>query len=316
MTEEGSSEVKAREPGVGLAAARPPVPETVAVMAPHGPQEVPTEALPDQVAPRHHIGRWISGIAVLVILALVVRSLARNPNIEWSSVGEFLTADQILKGLQVTLLLAICSFALASVLGAVCAFGRLSRNPVLRWVCLGYIWIFRSVPAIVQILFWGNIALFVPTISLSIPGGPTLFSVDSNTIFTTFVASLVALTVANGAYMAEIVRSGILSVDKGQQEAARALGLTWWSIQRRITLPQALKVMIPEAGSRYISILKETALVSVIAGGDLLTEAKGISHRNYQVIELLIVAALWYLLVTALFSLAQDYMERRVNNDE
>lgn len=274
-------------------------------------QPDPPQVLPSTVTPHRHVWRWVSGILLLLLLALVIRSLARNPEIQWGTVKEFLFSEYVLLGLKSTVLLAIISFVLATILGTVSALGRISRNPVAKAVCVAYIWIARGIPALVQILFWGNIALFLPTISLSVPGGPSLFSVDSNVVFTSFVASVVALTVANGAYMAEVVRSGILSVDKGQQEAARALGMTWWSIQRKVTFPQAIKVIIPPSGSIFITILKETSLVSVIAGGGLLTETNNIAHRNFRVIELLVVASLWYLVVTAAFSIGQYYLEKR-----
>jgi polar amino acid transport system permease protein len=267
--------------------------------------------LPESITPHRHVWRWISGLVLLLILALIIRSLADNPNIQWATVRQYLFSVTVLQGLKSTVLLAVISFVLSFILGTLVAFGRIGSNPVVRILCVAYIWIARGIPALIQILFWGNFALFLPTISLGIPGGPTLFSVSSNKVFTSFVASIVALTVASGAYEAEVVRSGITSVDKGQQEAARALGMTWWAIQRKVTFPQAIKVIIPPSGSIFITILKETALVSVIAGGGLLTATNNIAGRNFRVIELLLVASLWYLVVTAVFSIGQHYLEKR-----
>lgn len=276
------------------------------------PARGPRLEVPDEVAVKRRYGRWAAAV-VLALLALgVVKSLAQNPQLEWDVVGQYLFDGLVLEGLGETLVLAILSMVGATAIGLVFGFFRLSTNPVLRTLGSLYVWVFRSVPALIQILFWGNLALFAPRLGLGIPGtGLTLFSAPTNDVLSPFAASIVALSIANGAYLAEIIRSGLLSVDEGQHLASSALGLTWWQAQRKVILPQALRVMIPPAGNQFITLLKETSLVSVIAGGDILSKAENISGYNLRTIELLIVAAIWYLLVTSAATLGQNIIERR-----
>ncbi|GGI02485.1 amino acid ABC transporter permease [Arthrobacter liuii] len=268
--------------------------------------------MPDAVAVKRHYGRWLS-VAILAAIALgAIKSLAENPQLEWDVVAQYLFDGLILEGLAQTVILALISMLAATAIGLIFGFFRLSSNPVLRTVGSLYIWVFRSVPALIQILFWGNLALFAPRLGLGIPGtGWNLVSAPTNDVLSPFAASIVALALANGAYLAEIIRSGLLSVDEGQHLASSALGLTWWQAQRKVILPQALRVMVPPAGNQFITLLKETSLVSVIAGGDILSKAENISGYNLRTIELLIVAAVWYLLVTSAATLAQTFIERR-----
>ena len=268
--------------------------------------------VPDVVSVKRHYGRWIA-VAVLAALALgAVKSLAQNPQLEWNVVGQYLLDGQILEGLGQTVLLSLVSMLGATVIGLVFGFFRLSTNPVLRTLGSLYVWVFRSVPALIQILFWGNLALFAPRLGLGIPGtGWSIVSAPTNDILSPFAASILALSLANGAYLAEVIRSGLLSVDEGQHLASSALGLTWWQAQRKVILPQALRVMIPPAGNQFITLLKETSLVSVIAGGDILSKAENISGYNLRTVELLVVAAVWYLLVTSAATLGQTIIERR-----
>ena len=270
--------------------------------------------LPDTVALPHYYGRWASVAFIAVLLYLIIRSLANNQNLAWHVVGEYIFNWRILIGLRQTLLLSVVSMLLAMAVGVTFGFCRLSINPILRYGGTLYIWVFRSVPALIQILFWGNIALFAPVINIGIPGtNISFYSISTNDVISVFTASVIALTLANGCYLAEIVRSGILSVDDGQRVAARALGLGWWQTQRKVVLPQAIRIILPPTGNRFIGLLKETSLVSVIAGGDILGTAENISGINLRTIELLIVAAIWYLVVTSLSSLGQSIMERRLS---
>lgn len=269
--------------------------------------------LPEIVAPQRHIGRWMSAVTVGALLVWVMYSVYTNPSIDHAAIADFMFSDAILKGLQTTLVLAVLAGALSVVLGAVIALFRLSGNPVLTFISQGYVWIFRGTPLLVQILILGNFSLFYANLSLTIPfTNITLFSVDTNTVLTMFVASVLALGLHDGAYMSEIIRSGIQSVDRGQVEASRALGLSRWLMQTRIILPQALRVIIPPAGNNFINLLKMTSLVAVIAGGDLLTQAQNLSAANLKTIELLIVASVWYLIVVSVFSIGQMFIERRL----
>ncbi|UKD57076.1 amino acid ABC transporter permease [Amycolatopsis sp. FU40] len=269
-------------------------------------------AVPDTVARKRHYGRWLSAAVLAAIAALVVKSLAQNPQLDWSVVGRYLADGLILNGLGQTLVLSVVAMLGATAIGLVFGFFRLSKNPVLGVLGNLYVWVFRSVPALIQILFWGNLALFAPHLTLGIPGTSWVVSAPTNDVLSPFAASIIALSLANGAYLAEIIRSGLLSVEEGQHLAASAVGLTWWQAQRKVILPQALRVMIPPAGNQFITLLKETSLVSVIAGGDILSKAENISGYNLRTIELLIVAAIWYLLVTSAATAGQNVLERRM----
>lgn len=269
--------------------------------------------LPETVAPQRHTARWISAIVVATLLLWVIYSVYTNPSIDHEAISTFMFSDAILVGLRTTLVLALLAGALSVVLGTVIALFRLSENPVLTFVSQGYVWIFRGTPLLVQILILGNFSLFYKKIGITIPFTDiTIVSYDTNSILTMFVASVLALGLHDAAYMAEVIRSGIQSVDKGQVEASRALGLSNWLMQTRVILPQALRVIIPPAGNNFINLLKMTSLVAVIAGGDLLTQAQNLSAANLKTIELLIVASVWYLLVVSVFSLGQMFIERRL----
>ncbi|MDA3625244.1 amino acid ABC transporter permease [Saccharopolyspora oryzae] len=270
-------------------------------------------AIADPVARKRHPGRWLSGIAVAVAVGFVLVSLYQNPALDHATIARFLTADTILAGLRSTVLLAIVSMAIGVVLGTALALMRLSRNPVLRAISVGYVTVVRGVPLLVQILFWGNIALFYDRVDLVWPfTGEVLTSWETNALITPFVASVLALSLNEAAYMAEIVRAGVGSIDRGQTEASTALGLNGFQTFRKVIAPQALKVVVPPTGSQFVTMLKMTSLVSVIAGGDLLTEAQNIAASNLRILELLVIASLWYLLITGLATIAQTVLERRL----
>jgi polar amino acid transport system permease protein len=188
---------------------------------------------------------------------------------------------------------------------------RLSPNPLVAGASGFYIWFFRGTPVLVQILFWSFISALYPKISLGIPfGGPEFVHANANTLITPFLAAILALGLNEAAYMAEIVRAGIISVDEGQNDAASALGMTRLQTMRRIVLPQAMRVIIPPTGNETISMLKTTSLVSVIAYPELLYSAQLIYAVNYLQIPLLLTASIWYLVVTTILSIGQYYIER------
>lgn len=268
--------------------------------------------LPDTVHRRPSYGTWLAAIIVVIGFGMWVHLMAVNPRLDWPTVGQYLFDARIFEGLRNTLVLAIVAFVLAMCLGLIAGLGRVSSNPLIRTVAMLYVWVFRGIPALIQILFWGNLALFLPVLGIGLPGMDPIISVETNRVVTTFVASVIALTLLNGAYLAEIVRAGIISVDKGQREASEALGLTRWQMNRRVVIPQAVRVIVPPSGSQLIVCFKETALVSVIAGGGILTSAQHISLTNYRIVELLIVAALWYLAVTSVSYGLQRVLERRL----
>ncbi|MEO6020787.1 MAG: amino acid ABC transporter permease [Knoellia sp.] len=261
--------------------------------------------------PVRHPGRWVAMAVVFVLAAMLVSTILTNPNFEWGVVREYFTTETILHGLGMTLLLTLFVMVGGIALGIVLAVMRLSPNPVLSGASGLYIWFFRGTPVLVQLLLWFNLAALFPRISLGIPFGPEFMVLDANTLITPFVAALLGLGLNEGAYMAEIVRAGISSVDEGQVEASHALGMRRSLTMRRIVLPQAMRVIIPPTGNETISMLKTTSLVSVISLADLLYSAQIISARTFQIIPLLLVASIWYLLVTSVLTVIQTRIERR-----
>ena len=245
------------------------------------------------------------------VAAAVLYSVATNPAFQWPVVAQYLFDPQILLGLARTLELTVIAMAIGLLLGTVLAVMRLSSNRLLSLVSLAYIWFFRSVPALVQLIFWYNVGALYPTIALRLPWGPTLFSANANTLVTPMFAALAGLGLAQAAYTAEVIRAGILSVPSGQTRAALALGMRPAVIFRRIVFPQAMRVIIPPVGNEVISMVKNTSLVSVIALAELLYTAQLIYARTYETIPLLIVASAWYLAVVSVLSAGQGVLERR-----
>ena len=257
------------------------------------------------VMPRRHYGRWVALAVIAAILAALVRAFAVG-DIEWGVVGQFLTVRSIIGGLANTILMAVLAMALGIVLGVLAAVMRMSDNPVLRGASLGYAWLFRGTPLILQLLLWFNLALIFP--SLGIPG---LFSVRTVEVITPAVAALLGLGINQGAYTSEVIRAGMLSVDDGQYEAAKSIGMTQLVALRRIVFPQAMRVIIPPLGNEFIGMVKATSLASVIQFSEILHNAQNIYYANSRVIELLMVAAFWYLAVISVLTPAQALLERR-----
>ena len=268
-------------------------------------------APPMKAVPVRHPGRWVGVAVIVVLVAMLVHSFLTNPNFQWDVVGEYLFSDPVLRGLRNTLILTVLSMAIGIVGGVLLAVMRLSPNPVLAGAAAVYIWLFRGTPVITQLIFWNFLAALYPRLGLGIPFGPTFVSVDTNTVISVFAASLLGLGLNEAAYMAEIVRGGIQSVDPGQSEAAGALGLSRTQTLRRIVLPQAMRVIVPPTGNETISMLKTTSLVVVIAYFELTVAVQTIYSRTFQTIPLLIVAALWYLALTSVLSVGQMFIERR-----
>lgn len=283
----------------------------------HIVESTTTEAPPPQkVIKLRHPGRWVLSVVIAALAALLIRSLLTNPNFGWDVVAEYLFSPRILDGLVKTLQLTVIAMSLGIVLGVVLAIMRLSTNPVLSAMSGFYIWFFRGTPIFVQLLFWGYISALYPLITLDIPGLPTFVFADTNVLITPVVAAILGLGLNEGAYMAEIVRAGIGSVDKGQTEAAKALGMPGSRIMRRIVLPQAMRVIIPPTANNTISMLKTTSLVSVLAFPELLYAAQLIYSDNFQTIPLLLTASIWYLLVTSILTIGQYYIERHYSRSD
>jgi polar amino acid transport system permease protein len=267
---------------------------------------------PDEIKaiPVRHPGRWVAGAIILVLFVALAKSVATNPRFDWAIVGQYFLSSRVLHGLLVTLELTALSMAIGILLGTLLAVMRLSPNPLVSASSWIYIWLFRGMPVLVQILFWFNIAAVYPRFSIGIPFGPQFVHFTASAAITPFVAGVLALGLNEGAYMAEIVRAGIISVEEGQTEAAQSLGMTRLLTMRRIVLPQAMRVIIPPTGNETISMLKTTSLVSVIAVTELLYSAQLIYAVNYRTIPLLLVVSIWYLIVTTVLSIGQHYVER------
>jgi polar amino acid transport system permease protein len=256
------------------------------------------------VRPRHY-GRMTAVAITFLLLALLVDAFARG-KIDWSTTHEYLFWPTILLGLFNTIWLSVACMAIGIIIGVLCAVARGSPNPVLRSAAHFYAWFFRGTPVILQLLIWFNLALVFPTI-----GVPGLFNVRTVDVITPAVAALLGLGLNEGAYVSEIVRAGLLSVDRGQYEASKSIGMSYWLSLRRIILPQAMRVVVPPLGNEFIALLKITSLASIIGFSDILRNAQDIYYTNAKVIELLMVAAFWYLVVVSALSVFQAMLENR-----
>jgi polar amino acid transport system permease protein len=275
------------------------------------PPEAPIDAEPIKAVPVRHYGRWVAGVIILFVAFIVVRSVITNDALQWPVVGDYLFDDRILRGLQNTLILTVISMLIGIVGGILLAVMRLSPNPLTSGAAALYIWLFRGTPLITQLIIWNFLALAYPRLGLGIPFGPEFVSWDTNQLITQFTASLLGLGLNEAAYMAEIVRGGIQSVDSGQLEASSALGMSRTKTLRRIILPQAMRVIIPPTGNETISMLKTTSLVVVIGYFELMVAAQTIYSQNYKTVPLLITAAAWYLFMTSVLTLIQMQIEKR-----
>lgn len=260
--------------------------------------------------PRLRWGRLAANALMAVVLLQLLVFAATQPRLEWGVVAEYITAPAVFKGLLTSVVLTAAGMVIGTVIGIGLALLKLSDWAAGRLFANGYTWLFRGTPLLIQLLAWYNLAYLVPTISIGIPFGPTLASWDTNELISPFTAALLGLALNEAAYMAEIMRAGFLAVDPGQRDAARALGFTPFKTFRRIVFPQAMRIVLPPAGSQVIGMLKGTSLVSVIAITDLLFSVQTIYNRNFKVVPLLIVAVLWYLAVFTLLSLVQHRLER------
>jgi len=268
--------------------------------------------LNEPIVPARYPGRWAAAVISILLIVLLAQSIVGNPGYRWHVVVEYLFHPTVIRGFFYTLGLTVAAMAIGIILGLAAALMRQSTNPIVSCFAAGYIWLFRGTPLLVQLIFWYNLAALYPQIELSIPFGEPFFSISTNDIITPLAAALLGLGLNEGAYMAEIVRSGLLSVDPGQREAAFSLGMTPSRTVRRIILPQALRVIVPPTGNEVIGMLKATSLVSILAISDLLYSVQGIYARNFQTIPLLIVACFWYLVASSLLTAGQNVLERRL----
>ena len=254
--------------------------------------------------PVRHPWRWVAAAAILVVAAGAVYTVATAPDLRWDVVQHFLIQDRVRLGAAGTLLLTVIAMIIGISLGIALAVMRLSPNPVMSTVSWVYLWFFRGTPVLVQLFFWWNLPLILPHIGA--------FGHQVNTVdyINPFVASILGLGLNEAAYMAEIVRAGIISVDQGQTEAAMALGMRRAQVLQRIVLPQAMKVVIPPTGNETISMLKTSSLAFITTYGELFRVGTEISSFNFRIVEILIVVSVWYLLFTSILTIGQYYVER------
>lgn len=260
--------------------------------------------------PVRHPGRWISAVVILAALAVFAQSLVTNPNFRWDIVATYILDVKVVQGVGWTLLLTVASMVLAIILAILLAFMRQSDNPVFRWSSWAWVWFFRGTPVYTQLIFWGLVSVLYPKIAAGVPFGPELFSLDTSTVINPLIAAILGLGLNESAYLAEIFRAGLKSVDRGQMEAAEALGMAKTKIMWRIILPQAMRVIVPPTGNETIGMLKTTSLVLAVPFTlDLTFATNNLANRTYLPVPLLIVAAIWYLVITSLLMVGQHYIE-------
>ncbi|OTA27403.1 ABC transporter permease [Alloscardovia macacae] len=250
-------------------------------------------------------GPIIAGVVVALLAVWIIYGLVTNENFAWPTVWKYLFNEHILSGVMWTLVLTVVSMAIAIVLAVALAIMRKSTNVVLRWVSWFFIWFFRGTPVYTQLTFWGLISVLIPKISLGV------WSWDTQDIITAGKAAILGLALNEAAYLAEIVRAGLEAVDRGQTEAAQALGMSHSLIMRRIILPQSMRIIVPPTGNEAIGLLKTTSLVLAVPFTmELQYMSNNIANRIYEPIPLLIVAAIWYLLITSILMVGQSYLEK------
>jgi polar amino acid transport system permease protein len=251
-------------------------------------------------------GQITTGTSAILALVLVILTVARNQTVQWGEIPRYMVDPVILDGVVLTLQLTAGAMVFGTAFGCIIATMATSQNIVLKAMAVAFVWWFRGVPLIVQIFFWFNIALFIPMVGIG------TYSISINDLVTPALAGFLALGLHEAANMSEIIRGGLIAVDRGQREAASSLGLQPLQTLRTVVLPQAIRLIVPPTGNQAIGMLKASAIVSVIGMQDLLTQAQAIYARNFLVIELLCVASLWYLLITSIASIGQHFLEKRL----
>lgn len=274
--------------------------------------EVSGRRVDDVVVPRPRPWHWVGVVVAALVVVAVGSSFVTNPAYQWDVVARYLFDPRILAGLRTTLVLTFVGMVIAVGLGLVLAVMRLSESSLLRGTAGVYVWLFRGTPVLVQLILWYNLAIVIPVLSIGVPFGPTLWSADTNDVITPWTAAILGLALNEAAYLGEIMRSGIISVDRGQTEAARALGMSRSHTFGRVILPQALRVIVPPAANEAIGLLKYSSVVSVIALPELLYSGQLIYARTYETIPVLLVVCIWYLVVVTLLTAVEHRVEARL----
>ena len=251
---------------------------------------------------------WV--VCSLLALGILI-SVSTNPNFKWGVVAQYFTHESILRGLMLTIFLTVASMTLGTLLGLGLAIMRSSHVKPIAIAASIYITLSRGTPVLVQLIFWFNISALYPDLSIGIPFTDIGTKIDMNALMAPITAALVGLTLNEAAYMAEIIRGGFSSVSKGQIEAADSLGMSAGTRMRKVIIPQAMPSIIPATGNQVIGMFKGTSLVSVLGVAELLQSAQLIYARTYETIPLLLVASLWYLVMTLLLSYPQSKLEQK-----
>nr|WP_040509941.1 amino acid ABC transporter permease [Gordonia soli] len=272
------------------------------------PAAAPLEDLPIVRAP--HYGRWLGVAVVVVLVAQFVVGALTNPRYDWPTFARFFFSTTVLKALWVTVQLTAYAAVLGFVGAVILAVMRQSPNPLLRSISWGFIWLFRSIPLIVQVLLWGFLGALYTHLGFGVPFGPVFGEIATNDLIGPMSAAVIGLSIHQAAYNAEIIRAGLLSVDEGQREAAAALGIPQRRQFTRIIFPQAMRTIVPPATNEIIGLLKGTSVVFILALPDLFYQVQVIYGRNGRIIPLLVVAVVWYVILTGLLSAVQFYVER------
>lgn len=270
---------------------------------------------PITLAPQWHVGRWVSGIIALLVVLGIATLLARG-SVDWSATREYLFDSRILEGVLYTVYYAVLAMIFGIIGGVILAVMKMSRNPVFKVISGLYIWLFRGLPLLILLLILYNFSIFIPSIEFTIPLIDFELSIQTNSVLSPFGAAVAGLTLNESAYMAEVVRAGLSAVSRGQTEAALSLGMRSRKTLRWVILPQAMRVIVPPTANQFVAMLKNTSLVVVIAGHDLMTVAKSIYSNNFLTMELLFVAAAWYLVLVTLATIASSYLERRFSQGQ
>jgi polar amino acid transport system permease protein len=286
----------------------------------------PERARPEAIkaVPVRHPGRWIAMVVIAILAAMFLNMLLTNKAFNWSFMFENMFKPPVLEGVRTTLLMTVLSMALGIVFGVVLAVMRLSPNPIVNGVAWLYVWFFRAVPRLVLLTLCGNLGILYAKYSVGLPFGRQIaglfgldnnlqiFGLNANQIAQGFMAGLIGLALSEAAYMAEIVRAGISSIDPGQQEAASALGMSRMLTMRRIVLPQAMRVIVPPTGNETIAMLKDTSLlIAVPVSNELFFQLEAIGARTFQIFPMLVAACLWYLALSSLLMVGQYFLEKR-----
>jgi polar amino acid transport system permease protein len=260
---------------------------------------------------RRSVFEYVAWVVCSLLALGILISVSTNPNFKWNVVAKYFTQETILRGLMLTIFLTLASMALGTLLGLGLAVMRASSIKPVAATAGVYITLFRGTPVLVQLIFWFNVAALYPNLSIGIPFTDISTAIDVNALMAPITAALIGLTLNEAAYMAEIIRGGFSSVGKGQIEAADSLGMSGAMKMRKVIIPQAMPSIIPATGNQFIGMFKETSLVSVLGVAELLQSAQLIYARTYETIPLLIVASLWYLVMTLLLSYPQSKLEQK-----